>query len=164
MGYDLVGNMTSESDGTGVTASYSFSAAGEVTGITSSLADATHPGSLVSNVQNGPFGRLTFNLGNGLMQVNHYDNMGRTTWVQLCGAVTNGCQTNQLYGFSVGWTGNRIWGSNDTIVIKHRVYGYDEFDRLTSLAISPIPGGPHNISARGSRSAQHCSASRQTPG
>jgi YD repeat-containing protein len=62
----LLGNVTGASDGGGVTISYQFSPASEVQSITSSLNDANHPGALVSNVQNGPHGPLTYQMGNGV--------------------------------------------------------------------------------------------------
>ncbi len=52
--------------------------------ITSSLNDATHPGTLVSNVQNGPNGPLGYNLGNGLTNVSTRDALGRLNGGSFC--------------------------------------------------------------------------------
>lgn len=137
--YDWLGNVLSSSDGEGVTTSYVYTPANEVQSITRSPTDATHLGTLVSNVQNGPFGPLSYVLGNGITAANQYDNMGRnsTGWVCNNGSTSPGCGGGTLYAYGLTWTGTRITGVNDDSFVAnhHEDYGYDEFNRLTSRSL-----------------------------
>ena len=103
--YDLLGNVTSSSDGGGVTTSYQYSPASEVQSITSSLNDANHPSALVSNVQNGPYGPTSYQMGNGVTSVFAHDTLGRLNGGFACtGSAQAGCTGGaQLYGYSVAW-------------------------------------------------------------
>ena len=139
-GYDWSGTLTSESDGAGTTYTYSRSPAGEVTGITSSLADANDPANIVvpNSVQNGPFGPTNYLLGNGTNQVLAYDGSGRNIngWVCNNGSTAPQCGgSGLLYGYGNTWKGNRITWSGDTSEGQLRNYGYDEFNRLASMSI-----------------------------
>jgi RHS repeat-associated protein len=157
--YDWEGNVLSVTDTGGVTTSYNYyTPANEVQSITSSLNDANHPGTLVSAIQHGPNGPLSYELGNGLSQSFSYDTLGRNNGRWLCsGTAQNGCTGGtQLYGFTLSWTttANRLHptpyivgrprrplgpgpGGNvtqlcDTSLGRCENFGYDEFDRLTS--------------------------------
>jgi hypothetical protein len=60
--YDYAGRLTQEVDPTAGRISYGLSVAGEITSITNTVYNnATNPGALVSNVQNGPFGPTSYN-------------------------------------------------------------------------------------------------------
>jgi RHS repeat-associated protein len=136
--YDLAGNLTSASDGGGTTTSYSYSPAGEVGQISSSMNDATHPGALVSNVVQGPNGPISYSLGNGLEVNRLYDSMGRLNGGWVC---SNTVQPNcsggsQTYGFTADHSNMRITAINDTALNQHIDYGYDEFNRLNSTNIN----------------------------
>jgi YD repeat-containing protein len=121
------------SDGAGVTTSYTYTPANEVHSISSSLSDATHPAQLLSNVSNGPNGPISYNLGNGLSQYNGYDSLGRQNGGWVCvGAPSLACP-NQRYGFSAGWRGTQLKSSSDTVMGQGLTYGYDNFNRLTSM-------------------------------
>ncbi|MGH9595849.1 MAG: RHS repeat-associated core domain-containing protein, partial [Edaphobacter sp.] len=136
--YDLLGNMTSSSDGAGVTISYQYSPASEVQSITSSLNDANHPSALVSNVQNGPYGPTSYQMGNGLTSVLSYDAMGRGNGSYACTNSTQvGCAGGtQLYGYAVAWQGSRLASSADSVQGYQATYGYDGFNRLTNVNVT----------------------------
>lgn len=136
--FDLAGNMLSASDGGGVTTSYSYTPASEVQSISSSLNDATHPGTLVSNVQNGPHGPLSYQSGNGAITSFSYDTLGRRNGGWVCNnSSQNGCiGGTQLYGYVANWKGLQVIGSADTALNQQSSYGYDEFNRLTSKTVT----------------------------
>jgi RHS repeat-associated protein len=72
--YDLAGNSLTASNGMGVTLTYGFNSAAQLTGITSSLSDATHPASLLSSATYNPFGAmLSAQLGNGISESHAYN-------------------------------------------------------------------------------------------
>jgi RHS repeat-associated protein len=72
--YDLSGDVTSESNGLGVTLSSAYDTAARLTGVTSNLVDATHPANLLSGIQyNGaglPWAETT---GNQVSETFGYD-------------------------------------------------------------------------------------------
>ena len=137
--YDYLGNMTSASDGAGVTTSYSYSPASEVQSITSSLRDATHPGTLVSKVQNGPNGPLSWSLGNGLTSVNEYNSVSRLdgNWVCSNGSTATSCGggSNPIVSYSqANITGKRVnWRCDTSVSEGCDDFSYDEFGRLHGM-------------------------------
>src|SRR5262249_55554096 len=78
-GYDKLGDMTSSTDGVGHTFTSTFNAAGRLTQMTSTLADAQHPGTLLSNVAYGAFGPAWASFGNGWAESRAYHQRG---WLQ----------------------------------------------------------------------------------
>jgi RHS repeat-associated protein len=141
--YDLAGNLTSSSDGAGVTTTYRNSPANEVTSINSSLVDCANPASVVSSVQNGPHGPINYTLGNGVSSVSSYDTLGRlnTGWV-CSGSTSASCSGGtQFYAFSASWQGSNLTASSDSILNQASSYGYDEFNRLHSFTVTSGAGG-----------------------
>ena len=136
--YDFAGNLVTSSDGAGVTSTYAVSPAGEVTSITSSRNDSTHPPNLISGVQNGPFGPVHWQLGNGLTEVRSYDSLGRLSGGWLCSSssVANCSGGTQLYAFTTNWRGTDLTSSCDTALNQCSSYGYDDFGRLSSKTVS----------------------------
>ena len=133
--YDLAGGIGTSVDGAGVKTNYGYTAVGEVNLITSSVSNSTHPGTLLSNVQNGPFGPTSFTLGNGVSQINTYDALGRLNGSAICPSGTTasiGC-SGEIYGFSTTWQGKQLKGSSDTVEGSGLTYGYDNFSRLVSM-------------------------------
>jgi YD repeat-containing protein len=65
--YDLLGDVTSATNGAGVTLNYSYNIAGRMIGVASSLNDANHPPTLLSGVHYSP-SVTTDNLGNGVVE------------------------------------------------------------------------------------------------
>ena len=102
--------------------------------ITSSLSDATDPANLVSNVQNGPSGPFSWNLGNNLTGVRSYDGLGRVVGGWVCnGSSQPYCSPCcQVYGFTNAWRGAQLTQSCDTALNQCFNYAYDEFNRLNS--------------------------------
>ena len=133
--HDWVGNLTSSGDGFGATNSYTYSQDNEVTSITSSLNDSNHPPDIVSSVKNGPFGPLSWQLGNGLSGVRQYDSMGRVTGGWVCqGSTESYCSGgSQVYGFTDSWKGPYMTSACDTVLDACSDYQYDEFGRLSAL-------------------------------
>lgn len=152
--YDLAGDLASSTDGNNVTTNYSYSPASEVQGITSSLSDPNHPGTLLSNVQNGPFGPLNYTLGNGISQVNSYDGLGRPNASSVCPSAPGsiGCG-GQIYGFTTTWKGTQLQSSTDTVA-GNFTYTYDEFNRLTGTANANGPFYTYTYDRWGNRTAQ----------
>lgn len=138
--YDLAGDEISSTDGAGVISTYTYSPAGEILSLTSNRIDAANPAAILSGVQNGPFGPLSYNLGNGLSQNYIYDALGRLGGGWLCngGDIAPSCSGGtQFYGFGEGWKGKQMTSLCDTVQNECSTYGYDEFNRLTSLTVSP---------------------------
>jgi RHS repeat-associated protein len=136
--YDMAGNMLSSGDGAGVTTTYTYSPANEVQSVTSSLSNAEAPSAIVSNVTNGPFGPLNYQLGNGLTSVSAYDALGRVDDSSVCqGTTAVGCDGGSFfYRFTVGRQGVRTTTGCDTVLNDCVGFGYDEFNRLTSRTVT----------------------------
>lgn len=137
--YDWLGNTLTATDGAGVTTSYNnYTPANEVGSITSSLSDANHPGTLLSNIVNGPNGPLSYQLGNSLSDSFAYNTLGQRTGGWVCsGSSQNYCTGGtQLYGYGTTVTGNRIDGISDTVLNKQLTFGYDSLNRLTSTTVN----------------------------
>lgn len=76
--YDLMGHALSATNGEGVTFNYSYNSGNRLTGMTSTLSDATHPASLLQNIAYNPFGNFSsLSLGNAVSETITYDNLGR---------------------------------------------------------------------------------------
>jgi len=136
--YDLAGNLLTSTDGSGVQSTYTVSPANEVLSLTSSLSNTTNPAGILASVQNGPNGPLHWNIGNGLSGVDGYDALGRLSGGWVCqGSTSANCPGGtQLYGFTAGWSGDRMSGSADSVLNQGSTYGYDEFDRLSSRTVT----------------------------
>ena len=76
-GYDHAGDVSSFTDSANITTSYQYSPAAEVLGIQTTMSGPAFPSSLISSVQNSPFGPVSYQMGNGLAQANVYDSLGR---------------------------------------------------------------------------------------
>lgn len=128
--YDLAGDLLTSTDGGGVTSTYTVSTADELQSLTSSLNNSSNPPNLISSVQNGPNGPVSWNLGNGLKGSYTYDVLGR---MDGGGITLNG---NSVYGFSDGWSGSQLKSSTDSALGQTATYSYDEFNRLASRTIT----------------------------
>jgi len=79
--YNLASSRTSFTNGAaGVTYSYLYhsggTTGGRTIGMTSNLADSTHPGTLISGIHYGPFGRTQASYGNGVVEAIGYSPRG----------------------------------------------------------------------------------------
>ena len=136
--YDLAGNMLSAVTGPATTLTYTYSPANEVQSVTSSLSTSEAPPNVISNVTNGPFGPLSYQLGNGLTSVATYDALGRAISGFVCsGSSSFGCTGGSfIYGQSITREGVRVTQGCDTVVGNCANFGYDEFNRLTSRTVA----------------------------
>jgi len=133
--YDQAGYLTSSTDGAGVVSTYGVSPANEILSLTSSLSNPTNPENIISSAQYGPNGAVNYTLGNGLSAVYSYDELGRLSGGNICsGSTSSSCAGGtQVYGFTSGWKGSQLQNSSDTVSGLSPTYGYDGFNRLTSL-------------------------------
>lgn len=136
--YDWTGNALSSSDAGSATSTYNVSRAGEIVALTSSLNNSSNPPNVLSNVQYGPNGPISYSLGNGLSGVRSYDGMGRTSGGWICrGSTAPYCTGGtQIYGFTSGWAGSRATQECDTVLNQCMNFGYDEFGRLSSRTVT----------------------------
>ncbi|MGH9585787.1 MAG: RHS repeat domain-containing protein [Acidobacteriaceae bacterium] len=143
--YDGTGDLQYLDDGQGVTESFTYSPAGEVTLITSSASGPTHPPTIVSNVQYGPDGPLSWQLGNGLYAVRSYDSMGRINGGWVCIGTTQTFCTggSTVYGYTIAWSGSQATQVCDTVLNRCLKETYDEFNRLASQTATT--GAPDNF-------------------
>jgi len=165
-GYDLGGNLTYEFDGASGGIQYARSLAGEVTAITNlSYTTGGNPPNLVSNIVNGPSGPITYDLGNGTSSQLWYDSMGRFSMQVFCvTSAKSDCYSNQFYGVWTVPKGSRIIHTSDDVLGGGADYGYDEFNRLTSMN-GPSQSFTYDYDRYGNRLHQDIvSGSGTTPG
>lgn len=147
-GHDLIGDLLGASDGFQHTNTSTYSPANEVQSITNSVNDANHPPNLVGSVQNGPFGPLSWQLGNGLYGVRQYDTLGRVAGGWVCNGSTQPycAGGSQVYGFVNGWVGPYISWACDTVINNCSSYTYDNLGRLSALNVYQGSGSNYTYS------------------
>jgi RHS repeat-associated protein len=133
--YDWLGNLLSQSDATALTIGYTYTSANQIASVTGPDYTGAPP-ALVTNVVNGPFGPVSWTLGNGLTGVNMYDGLGNRdgSWVCNNGSTQNYCSgPGQVYGWVAepNKEGTQLAESWDNVE-GHWVYGRDDFNRLIS--------------------------------
>lgn len=135
--YDFAGDMTSSTNGYNGTYTYTYDTAERLTGITSSIVDSTHPGSLLSNVQYNPLEEETAaTMGNGtsgagITESRGYDVRGREN--SLSSGVIGGPGIYNMSGVSYAPNSNLL-GVSDSILAGTWTYTYDDFNRLASTS------------------------------
>lgn len=140
--WDWTGNLTSEQDWASGKISYTRSPAGEVQQILNNTfpigSSGATPATLVSSVVNGPYGPISYHLGNGLNVYRTYDGLGRLNGKFVCnGSPTQSCQGGtQIYGTESTTAGVRVVSIADTVQNQAATFGYDDFNRLTSRTIT----------------------------
>jgi YD repeat-containing protein len=148
--YDFAGDLTSSSNGVGVTFSCAYNTAPRLTSMTSNLVDAQHPATLMSNVHYGPFGVTSDTLGNGLAENIGYSARGLLN-----------SYSSTPYSFTLtGLAGNgTVTGGTDS-VNGNWVYAYDQFNRLASSgkSTSPVQGFSYVYDRYGNRWQQNVTA------
>jgi|SRR5271157_287011 len=126
--YDLQDDELTGTNGVGVTLTYSYNRATRITGATSSLSDANHPGTLLSAVHYNGFGeQMNSTLGttpNNTVNSFVYAPRG---WLQSLTAQVN---SNTVYSFSLGFSGDGDVTSSNDSVNGNWTYTYDDFNRL----------------------------------
>jgi RHS repeat-associated protein len=160
--YDLAGNMTSFTNGVGVTFTQTFDAAGRATQLMSSLVDSQHPATLattdssVGYYPHGALRKMTF--GNGLTLATEIEARLQTCEINLnsssspltaCGVAPSGTIQDHHYGLgSWGSTNNgdiTSWIASGTQNFN-RSYSYDSLNRLSTLSSPSDPNGCTGLS------------------
>jgi len=147
--YNLIGGMTSYTDGVGNTFTQQFDNSGRVTQLTSSLNDSQHPGTLASNFGYSPTGAVQYvKFGNNLYHRVDMNNRlqpcrvrltaGTTSEVQCTSADPTGDFYQMKYAFNHGTAndGNVMSWSAYGIQNFSKSYTYDELNRLISMTWS----------------------------
>ena len=125
--YNYLGEVLTNVDGQGTTFSNAYDAAGRLTGLTSSLVNATHPGTLFSGGTYNPLGGLTQGTyGDGIVRNNTYNNMGRLTEIQDGPTASPTYRVYLVYG-----PNGSVASYNDTVVHSWS-FTYDAFNRLAT--------------------------------
>lgn len=151
--YDVNGSVYSQSmvtaGTTNFTLNYVYNAFQQLTSLTSTWNDATHPGTLMAGTVYSPLGgENSALLGNGATETFAYDKRDRLG----CGSVTKNSST--LYSVSLsnangqcssfsgsGYSGNGNVVTSQDSVNGNWTYSYDDFNRLVSASAS---SGPQN--------------------
>ena len=132
--YDLSDNMLTKTDGAGHTFTSSYNRAERLSSLSSSLADTSHPGTLISGIHYNSFGISSANLGNGIAESYTYTARG---WTQSLSATLG---ATSIYSFSItnpstgetGYSGNGdLLYANDN-VNGNWTYTYDDMNRLVT--------------------------------
>ena len=149
--YDYLGDVRSATNGAGVTISSTYNNAAELSGVTSSLNDAHHPGTLLEGPQYNALGQVTTDNLGFLNEHYGYTNRGWLFSYWACMVPGNSCSSSQMaYTFNMQ-TGNNqqplgfapngdVVAANDWIN-GNWTYAYDAFNRLsTSYCGTNCPG------------------------
>ena len=113
---------------------------------------------------NGP---VSYNLGNGLSNLNAYDSLGRLEGGWVCNAanLSIGCTGGtQYYGYWINWSGVQATLTVDSILNQTSNNSYDEFNRLSSRTLSGTQATSSYVYDRyGNRWQQNSSPSGPSP-
>src|SRR6185437_1822672 len=126
--YDLLGDVLTSTDGEGNTFTRVYNNAAEMTSMTSSLSDANHPASLLSEAGYDAPGQMTIDLlGNGVSETRAYNSGLRMTSLTAGSVYTLSMSSYAPNGNVVGVndSANGTW-----------TYAYDDFNRLKSSSCS----------------------------
>lgn len=149
--YDFAGDMTTATNGVGVTLTYGYDAATRPTSLTSSISDSQHPGTLATvdsangYYPNGALRKLTY--GNGLTVTSAYNNRlqpcrlnvnSSSTALGTCSDTPSGTVLDFNYGFNLGAgdNGNLVSWVGTGNQNFTRTYAYDGLNRLFTLTDS----------------------------
>ncbi|HKV27310.1 MAG TPA: RHS repeat-associated core domain-containing protein [Candidatus Acidoferrales bacterium] len=170
-GYDSLGDLTSYTNGVGVTFTQTFNGAKELTQIASNLVDPQHPGTLAAFNSFLPFGGIkSMSFGNGLTQTMAFNNR-----LQLCrvnsnssGTALNTCTDSTPSGnlLDLAYTWNAGTADNGNVMgwsaagnqTFNRSYTYDALNRLGGMSdsdsVASCQGLSWSYDAWGNRTAQ----------
>ena len=139
--YDLMGNMTSASNGWFNTYTYSYNPAARLTAVTDSISDAYDPPNILSNIQYNAGGQITSDtLGTGEVETYTYTKRNQ---LQAVSSVLN---STPIYSYSLTFAPNgNLTASNDSVNGNWN-YSYDQFNRLvcSNLASNGTCSAPTN--------------------
>jgi len=171
--YNLLGEISSYTNGQGVTFTQSFDTAGRLTGLTSSLVDSQHPAALatvapsVGYLPDGAIQAMT--LGNGLTETNMYNNRLQPCRLNVnsSGTYLAQCTDNPVpgniqdftYGFGAANNGNVSSLTGSGTQVFNRTYTDDYVNRALTLSSPSDPSGctglSWNIDALANRTDQN---------
>jgi RHS repeat-associated protein len=132
--YDLLGDVTTTTNGVGVTLTNSYNVGARLTTVASSgLSGSNFPSPLLSNAQYNAAGSPTSaSLGNGVCESRSYDGRLRLTGI----TDHSSCTGSSLYTLAISSSGDSdIVAANDS-VNGNWTYSYDAFNRLASSSQS----------------------------
>jgi len=146
--YDLLGDMTTATNGLGsVTFTYGYNSAAQLTGVTSSISDASHPSSLLSSVlYNAPGGLTSASMGtitstSGISESRTYDKRLRT--VVISTGVNTPTGFVGLVGMTYGYAPNGDVTSPADGPTGNWTFTYDDFNRLLSTVVPVYSASPY---------------------
>jgi RHS repeat-associated protein len=160
--YDLAGDMTSYTNGFGITLTQIFDTATRATQLTSSWVDSQHPATLITvdpasgYFPNGALRKATY--GNGLMESSvlnsrfqpcrHNVNWSSTALSTCTTAIPPDNLVDFNYGFNAGTTDNGNVASMTAAGAQtfNRTYTYDSLNRLSTLSSPSDPNGCNGLS------------------
>ncbi len=155
--YDLVGDLTTYSNGVGVTITENYDGAARLGSVTSSWHDSQHPATLWSATSYDPIGLTGATLGNGLINTIQHDNRER-----LASSTIKNASSQILYQYSLGYyANNSLQSANDT---SNGNWSYT-IDHLNRLLTASATSGPYSgtslqwgMDAFGNRATQTATA------
>jgi RHS repeat-associated protein len=145
--YDFLGDLLTATDGEGMTLTYGYNSATQVTSVTSSLSDANHPSALLSGVLYNPPGRLTSaSMGtitstSGISESRTYNNRLRT--VVISTGVNTPTGFVGLVGMTYGYAPNGDVTSLADGPTGNWTFTYDDFNRLQSTVVPNYSTSPY---------------------
>jgi len=167
--YDLIGDVTSATNGEGVTFGGTYNVGDRLTQMTSSLSDSQHPATLVSGLHyNGAGATVSSTLGNsltqsfafnGLLQFCRMNVNSSATLVTTCGqSVPSGNVLDLTLGLNYGSGDNGSVMSFSAVGQQtfSRSYTYDALNRIATMSApgDVCSGLSWTIDAWGNRTAQ----------
>jgi RHS repeat-associated protein len=148
--YDLLGDMTSYTNGESVTLTYGYNSAAQLTSLTSNLSDANHPSSLLSSaLYNAPGSLTSASMGtitttSGIGESHTYNNRLRPI------VIGTGVNTSSGYvgleGMTYGYAPNGDVTSLADGPTGNWTFKYDDFNRLISTVVPDYSTSPYAYS------------------
>lgn len=175
--YDYLGDILTAGNGiSGVTFTATYNNTAQLSGLTSSLNDSNHPGTLVQGPQYNALGQVTTDNLGFLNEHYGYTNRGWLYSYWACKVPGSGCsQANMQYTFNMQiWSGGSPVGlgiapNGDILngadwINGSWVYSYDDFNRLSTSCEGTCPTSPtqsytYNYDQYGNRWQQNGSGS-----
>jgi RHS repeat-associated protein len=178
--YDLAGDMTSYTNGAGVTFTQTFDGAARPTALSSSFVDSQHPASLVSTASYWPSGQLRLaQVGNTIARTQVFNsrvqpcrinyNDSDTALSQCTDPLPQYSMQDFNYGYGSAGTNNGNVASDTAVgwTNLNRSYTYDQINRLATLADTnsqqPCQGLSWAYDAWGNRTGQTMTGGSSCP-
>ena len=140
-----------------ISTNYTLNPAGQITNISGGQNNSIGAPTILNVSQEGPYGPVTWSLGNGLWGQRSYDSMGRTNLAGTCTIETTQpwCSGGGIIFFSnSSIVGQRLGFNCDSAVGICINPGYDEFNRITSTSSYGTPEYSYTYDRYGNRWTQ----------